>query len=99
MIIIIGFIAIAVLTMIVCLMWAYTAIQVQKEQIIMERFYYIKLKQDQKCNVCGRKLKIGQEALSFKNLRAEHFDCLTYTRICPKCEKELKTLLDKSEVV
>ena len=100
--IILGFIAIALLSVMVCIMWAYTAIQVEKERksnMNKAKFWLTEMKKNQKCNVCGKEIKEGRVALVFTNTKSENIKSLSRVRICMECAIELSTLLEKGKVI
>ena len=100
--IILGFIAIALLSVIVCAMWAYTAIQVEKERkraMEKTKFWLAEMKKSQKCNVCGKEIKEGRVALVFRNTKSENIESLSRVRLCMECAIELSTLLKEGKVI
>ena len=100
--IILGFIAIALLSVIVCVMWAYTAIQVEKERksnMNRAKFWLTEMEKNQKCNVCGKEIKKGRVGLVFKNTKAESIESLSRVRICMECAIDLSTLLKEGKVI
>lgn len=101
--IIAGVIALCLLSALVCFMWAYIAVQVEKERKKKMKnnynFWYSEMKEERRCNACGGVIPKNRTALVFRNEEAGHITGLARVRLCPKCVNELATLLDKDKVV